>query len=87
MSRASKQDELVARIDADLAQIGRVANYVGGDGSETLSRRVTADLERLQAMRDYITSNGAAADPVEKPKRTRKRKGLPAATANNEQES
>lgn len=37
--------------------------------------KIDADIENLQAMREYLTAHTAEAAP--KPKRTRKKKGLP----------
>jgi hypothetical protein len=77
----SAKDDLIARIDADIAQVHKVASYVGGDGTPALLARIESDLARFAQMRDYIIGNGEAPAPAEKPKRTRGKgkRGLPEA--------
>lgn len=88
MAKQSAADKLTARIDADMAHIHSVANYIGGDSSEALRARIESDLARLKSMRDYVTSDGEAV-ATDKPKRTRGtgKRGLPktpAAQSNGE---
>lgn len=79
MAKQSAADKLTARIDADVARIYQVANYVGGDATEALRSRIDSDLKRLNDMREYVTSDGDSSESAApKPKRTRrKRAGLP----------
>jgi len=81
----SAKDELIARIDADLAQVHAVANYVGSDGSSALSARIDADVARLASMRDYVTAQVPKAAATEPKKRGRKpKRGLPDTPSNGD---
>jgi hypothetical protein len=83
MSKRSAKDELLARISADIERVCAVANYVGGDGTEALQKRIDADLARFEGMRNYVTAAvPAVTADAPKSKRTRgagKKKGLPSA--------
>jgi hypothetical protein len=71
MAKQSAADKLIARIDADIAAVEAVANYVGSDGSEALTARIEADLARFTGMRGYVTGAVTGAAVKEAVKRTR----------------
>jgi len=73
MAKQSSKDALLARIDRDLDLIRKILDFFKRGTAEDAHVEET----RLMAMRDYITADGEASAEV-KPKRTRKRKGLPA---------
>jgi hypothetical protein len=82
MAKQGAVDKLVARIDADLARVDQIAGYVIKNGTDgALADKLKADRAELQRIRDYIMSDGDANAP-DKPKRTRKRKGLPTDPSN-----
>lgn len=79
MAKQSAAEKLTARIDADIARVQAVKDYIGsGDGLNDVETRIADDLSRLVKMRDYVTSDGEAS-ATEKPKRTRGagKRGLP----------
>ena len=83
MAKKSAQDLLIARLDADIARVYMIENYVGGEGSEALTARIQADLAKYDGMRNYVTAAVPVAGevPDTPTKRTRKPKrvaGLPA---------
>lgn len=72
----AKKDELLARIDADIAKLKDIETYAQTHGdNQALLSLITADLTELQKMRYYVTGDGAAAEP--KARKPRKKKGLP----------
>lgn len=84
MSKRSAKDELLARLDADIARVSGHANYVGGDGTPELTARIDADLAKFTGMRDYVSAAVPVGAVAEKSKRTRgagkKKPGLNPAT-------
>jgi hypothetical protein len=89
----SAKDELIGRIDADVARLGAIRGYVASvNPPRTAGEPVTAsdvmasvdgELRRLEDMRDYVTAQVPKAAATEPKKRGRKRKGLPADTPSN----
>ena len=75
MAKKSAKDELLARLDADIARVNDIADYVGSDGSEALAARVQADLAKFTGMRDYVSAAVPVATVSEKPKRAARGKG------------
>lgn len=79
----AKSDELIARIDADIARLKGIEDYVEnyahthGNNVELISI-INSEILEFQKIRDYVTQSGEASAP--KPKRGRKKKapGLPA---------
>jgi hypothetical protein len=73
----SAKDDLIARINDDLARLDTIERYVK-TGDDVLGR-IAADRQSLQNTYDYVTAQGPKAAPVEKTKRTRGKgkRGLP----------
>lgn len=75
----AKSDELIARIDADIARLKGIEDYAHTHGNNVeLISIINSEILEFQKIRDYVTQSGEASAP--KPKRGRKKKapGLPA---------
>ncbi len=80
MSKRSAKDELIARLDADIARVQGHERYIGADMTTELRTRLDADLAKFEGMRAYVTAAVPVAGEVpDTPKRTRKKRaaGLP----------
>ena len=76
----AKTDSVIAKIEADLIAMVEKAAGPGLDGVAGLTAWAE-DIARLLSVRAYLLGMNGADAPSEKPKRGRKRKGLPDATA------
>jgi len=71
----ARKGDLTARIDADIARLRDIEAYAQTHGdNEALLQIINGEIIDLQKIRDYAT--GVVGAPT--PKRTRKKKGLPA---------
>lgn len=70
MAKKSAKDELLARLDADIARVQGVLDYIGDMDREELNARIDADLKKYGGMRDYVSA-AVPVVAVEKVKRTR----------------
>lgn len=79
MAKQSSKDALLARIDGDITKAEDMHDFIAGNtGDQALIGKVEAKIAELHRMRDYVTVADGNALVEAKPKRTRKRKGLPA---------
>lgn len=79
----SAKDDLIARIDNDMAELDRIEAYLdAGTSTEDVRTRISTDRIGLTKMRDYVTAQVPKAPIADKPKRTRGKgkRGLPADT-------
>ncbi len=83
MAKKSKFENAIASLDAKLGTLRDIATFLDAHPQNPLAT-VEADIEKLQYARNLLT--GASSEPTEaKPKRTRKKRGMPLATAKTEE--
>jgi len=74
--------DLTARIDADIAKLQEIGSYVAKRmdlNAEGIGKSIDDDIAELRKMRDYVTDAPAAKATDPKPRKPRKKRGLPAA--------